>query len=255
MEKTGLLSLFLNELAVCRGIDQNGFHSFDVLDHSLLACDYAARNGYSRELRLAALLHDIGKPQARRADGSVCANGTFTGGSSMGGEPCAYTFYRHEETSQNICKKMLSCLRYSNSVTDSVCHLVKEHMFHYTDDWSGAAVRRFVARVGEENLEDLYRLRRADTFAHKGQEPDTQMLMLLANRIEKVLTESRAFRVKDLAVSGNDLMETGIPSGKILGVILKELLETVLDDPQQNTKEKLLEIARKFYKHKIDVKA
>jgi hypothetical protein len=78
--------------------------------------------------------------------------------------------------------------------------------------------------------------------------------MLLANKVEKVLAESRAFRIKDLAVSGNDLMETGIPPGKILGVILKELLETVLDDPKQNTKEKLLEIAQKFYKHKIDVK-
>jgi putative nucleotidyltransferase with HDIG domain len=250
MEKTGLLSLFLNELAVCRGIYQNGFHSFDVLDHSLLACDYAACNGYSHELRLAALLHDIGKPQARKAGENVFVNGTFANGIPA---DSAWTFYRHEEISKNICRKMLSRLRYSNSVTDQVCHLVKEHMFHYAEDWSSAAVRRFVARVGEENLEDLYRLRRADAFAHKNQESDPQNLMLLANRIEKVLAESRSFRIKDLAVSGNDLMETGIPSGKILGIILKELLETVLDDPKQNSKEKLLEIARNFYKHKVSV--
>jgi putative nucleotidyltransferase with HDIG domain len=250
MEKTGLLSLFLNELAVCRGIYQNGFHSFDVLDHSLLACDYAARNRYSHKLQLAALLHDIGKPQARKADENVFVNGT-----SANGIPAdsVWTFYRHEEISKNICRKMLSRLRYSNSVADQVCHLVKEHMFHYTEDWSSAAVRRFVVRVGEENLEDLYRLRRADTFAHKSQESDPQNLMLLANRIEKVLAESRAFRIKDLAVSGNDLTETGIPSGKILGIILKELLETVLDDPKQNSKEKLLEIARNFYKHKVSI--
>jgi tRNA nucleotidyltransferase/poly(A) polymerase len=83
MEKTGLLKLFLGELAACRGIEQKGYHIFDVLDHSLLACDYAARNGYSHELRLAALLHDIGKPSVRKFD--------ETGGS--------WTFYRHEEYS------------------------------------------------------------------------------------------------------------------------------------------------------------
>ena len=235
MEKTGLLSLFLSELAVCRGIDQKGCHSFDVLDHSLLACDYAARNGYSHVLRLAALLHDIGKPQARKM-----------------GEDGAWTFYRHEEISQNICRKILSRLRYSNNVIDSVCHLVKEHMFHYTQDWSDAAVRRFVSRAGEESLEDLYRLRYADTYAHNGSEPDPEPVLLLANRIEKVLAQSRVFRIKDLAVSGSDLMAIGIPSGKTIGVILKELLETVIDDPAQNTKEKLLEIALNFYKEKIN---
>jgi tRNA nucleotidyltransferase/poly(A) polymerase len=70
MEKTGLLNLFLGELAVCRGVEQKGFHQFDVLDHSLLACDYAAGKNYSHEVRLAALLHDIGKPSVRKMDES-----------------------------------------------------------------------------------------------------------------------------------------------------------------------------------------
>ncbi|MDR1836566.1 MAG: HD domain-containing protein [Treponema sp.] len=231
MEKTGLLELFLEELAVCRGIEQKGYHRFDVLDHSLLACDYSAANGYSHELRLSALLHDVGKPCVRRMD-----------------ESGVWTFYRHEETSSAMCRKILARLRYSNAVTDRVCHLVKEHMFHYTDEWSDSAVRRFIARAGESNLEDLYRLRRADAYAFSGKEPDSAPLLLLINRVNKILAGGRAFTVKDISVNGNDLMEAGIPSGKKMGVILNELLETVLDDPQQNTKEKLLEIAGKIYR-------
>ena len=234
MEKTGLLELFIGELAVCRGIEQKGFHQFDVLDHSLLACDYAAANGYSQELRLAALLHDIGKPSVRSLDQSG-----------------VYTFYRHEEVSAEMARNLLSRLRCPNAVMDSVCHLIKEHMFMYTDDWSDSAVRRFIARVGEANLEDIYRLRRADAYGFAGKEPDCRSLTQLTDRVKKVLESGRAFSIKDLAVSGDDLMTIGIPGGKTMGIILKELLETVLDDPRQNTREILLEIAGKIYKERV----
>jgi len=233
MEKTGLLKLFLEELSTCRGVEQKGYHHFDVLDHCLSACDYAAAKGYSRELRLASLFHDVGKPQARQM-----------------GDDGIWTFYRHEETSARLCKKILNRLRYSNAVIDKVCHLIKEHMFHYTDEWTDSAVRRFIARAGEDHLEDLYRLRRADTYAFAAKEGDNSSLLLLANRVEKILAESRALSVKDLAVSGNDLIAIGIQSGKTMGIILNELLETVLDDPRQNTREKLLEIAGKIYKER-----
>jgi putative nucleotidyltransferase with HDIG domain len=232
MEKTGLLKLFLEELFVCRGIEQKGFHKFDVLDHCLYACDFAASKDYSRELRLAALLHDIGKPLVRQLDN----------------ESSVWTFYRHEEVSAQLAKTILTRLRYSNAVIDKVCHLVKEHMFNYTDNWSDAAVRRFAARVGEEHLEDLYSLRRADTSAFAGKEGDIRALLELKDRVEKVMADSRALSIKDLAVTGRDLMEIGIEGGKNMGYILKELLETVLDDPQQNTKETLLEIARNLSK-------
>jgi putative nucleotidyltransferase with HDIG domain len=233
MEKTGLLKLFLEELAECRGVEQKGFHSFDVLDHCLYACDYAAANGFSREVRLASLFHDVGKPQTRQM-----------------GESGVWTFYRHEEKSTVMCNKRLNRLRYSNAVIDEVCHLIKEHMFHYTDEWTDAAVRRFIARVGEANLENMYRLRRADAYAFSREDVTPPSLLLLANRIEKVLAAGRAFSLKDLAVSGKDLSQAGINSGKIMGIILKELLETVLDDPAQNTREKLLEIAMKIYKER-----
>jgi len=231
MEKTGLLELFLKELADCRGVEQKGFHQFDVLDHSLLACDYAAKKNYSHDVRLAALLHDIGKPSVRKMD-----------------ESGVWTFYRHEEIGASMSHKILRRLCHSNKVIDGVCHLVKEHMFHYTEDWSDAAVRRFIARVGESSLEDLYRLRRADVFALAGKETEPMNLTDLADRAEKVLVEAHAFTLKDLAVTGNDLMTIGIENGKTMGIILKELLETTLDDPAQNTREKLLEIAGKIVK-------
>jgi len=234
MEKTGLLKLFLEELADCRGIEQKGFHKFDVLDHSLLACDYAALKGYSQNLRLASLFHDIGKPEARQKD-----------------ENSSWTFYRHEEISSKKARIILSRLRYSNTITDSVCHLIREHMFLYTDDWSDSAVRRFIARIGEANLENIYCLRRADAYGFSGKEPDFRSLLNLADRVKKVLTKGNVFTVKDLAVCGNDLITAGIPPGRKMGMILNELLETVLDDPAQNTKEKLLEIAEKIYKERL----
>jgi tRNA nucleotidyltransferase/poly(A) polymerase len=229
MEKTGLMELFLPELAACRGIKQKGFHRFDVLDHSLLACDYAAGKHYLPELRAAALLHDTGKPVTRKME----ANGVWS-------------FHRHEAESEKIARNILSRLRYPNVFIDAVCHLVKEHMFHYTDDWTDAAVRRFIVRAGEANLENLYRLRMADAYAAAAAEPAPDFLLPLAKRVDKVLAESRALSLKDLAVSGKDLMSIGIRPGRTMGIILNELLETVLDDPSQNAREQLLEIAGKL---------
>jgi len=236
MEKTGLLKLLIPELAACRGVmqDRDGFsfHRFDVLDHSLLACDYAARDfpGETKLIRsLAALYHDIGKPLTAKM-----------------GDDGGWTFYRHEKESAKLAKAILSRFRYPNAVIDSVCHLIEEHMFSYTESWTDAAVRRFIIRAGEENLSDLFALRRADIYGMAARKPKWDTLLPLHNRIEKVLALGRALSIKDLAVSGNDLMSLGIPTGKTIGVILKELLEAVLEDPALNTREKLLEIAGKL---------
>jgi tRNA nucleotidyltransferase/poly(A) polymerase len=234
MEQSGLLKLFLPELAACRGIDQKGFHRFDVLEHSLLACDYAAEKQYPQDVRIAALLHDIGKVPTRKLD---------TSGINAGG---IWTFYQHETESEKMTRNILTRLRYPNVCIDSVCHLVKEHMFHYTDEWGDAAIRRFIVRVGEDNLAKVYQLRRADAYATAAVEPPPDFLLPLARRVEKALGESHAFSLKDLAVSGKDLIALGIKPGKTLGIILNELLETVLDDPAQNTREALLKIAEKL---------
>ncbi|MDR2783927.1 MAG: CCA tRNA nucleotidyltransferase [Treponema sp.] len=229
MEQTGLLKELLPELAVCRNVEQKGRHCFDVLDHSLLACDYAAKNGWPHEVRLAALFHDIGKPVVCTAD-----------------ESGVRTFYRHERESAALAKNVLSRFRYSNAVIGSVVHLIEEHMFHYVENWSDAAVRRFIIRVGEAYLPHVYKLRHADAFATAGEPPRPDFLIPLMDRVNRVLEGKKALSLKDLAISGNDLIALGVKPGPRLGVILNELLEAVLDDPELNTKENLLEIAGKM---------
>jgi putative nucleotidyltransferase with HDIG domain len=234
MEKTQLLKLLIPELAACRGVRQDrngyGFHRFDVLDHSLLACDFAARDSSLNESKLivslAALYHDIGKPVTAQK-----------------GEDGGWTFYRHEKESAALARAILLRFRYPNAVIERVCHLIEEHMFNYTESWTDAAVRRFVIRAGEENLSGLFALRRADIYGMATREPKWNALLPLHNRIEEVLARGRALSLKDLAVSGSDLISLGIPAGKTIGIILKELLEAVLEDPALNTKEKLMEIA------------
>ncbi len=224
LEDTGLLKVFLPELSICRGVEQKGMHKFDVLDHSFLACNAAEQNNLI--VRLAALFHDIGKPEVRAED-------------KLGN----YTFYKHEIISERITKKIMQRLKFSNKEISSVCHLVKHHMFNYTEDWTDAAVRRFIVRIGIENIEDLFALRRADGYAITAHQTDFRTLLGFQKRIEKILKNENAFNIKDLAVNGNDLIKVGIKADAKLGRILKELLETVLDDPAQNTKEILLKIA------------
>jgi tRNA nucleotidyltransferase (CCA-adding enzyme) len=207
-----------------------------VLDHSLLACDYAARDssGETKLIRsLSALYHDIGKPVTAQM-----------------GEDGGWTFYRHEKESAALARDILTRFRYSNAVIDSVCHLIEEHMFSYAENWTDAAVRRFVIRAGEGNLSGLFALRRADIYGMAGREPKWDTLLPFHDRIQEVLARGRALSLKDLAVSGSDLISLGIPAGKTIGVILKELFEAVLEDPALNTREKLMEIAGKLLQNR-----
>jgi putative nucleotidyltransferase with HDIG domain len=229
MEETGLLELLAPELALCRDVEQKGGHRFDVLDHSLLACDYAARQKYPPEVRLAALLHDVGKPEARRNDGK----GTIT-------------FYQHEKYAIQKVEQFMTRLRYPRARIDKVCRLIRCHMFHYEDSWSDGAVRRFIIRVGEDSLEDLYRLRKADVYGMRGVEQTAEGLAELISRVDRVLAGNHVLSLKDLAVSGKDLIAAGIKPGRHMGIILKELLDTVVDDPASNNGETLLKIALKF---------
>jgi putative nucleotidyltransferase with HDIG domain len=231
MEKTGLLQLLLPELAVCRGVEQKGFHQFDVLDHSLLACDYAGGKGYSREIALAALFHDLGKAPTRKL-----------------GENGVWTFYQHEKESARMAREILLRFKYPNAVTEKTVHLIEGHMFHYTEDWTDAAVRRFIIRAGEENLPDLFKLRLCDSYGMGGKAPSPASILPLQTRIDRILASKQGLSIKDLAVSGRDLMETGIKPGRKMGIILNELLESVIDDPEMNTKSKLLEVAGNLWK-------
>jgi poly(A) polymerase/tRNA nucleotidyltransferase (CCA-adding enzyme) len=236
MEEAGLLPLIIPELSRCRGLEQKGRHRFDVFEHSLHACDGAPRDNPA--VRLAALLHDIGKP--------------LTLGRDEEGLP---TFYRHEEESRRLAEEILTRLKYPKAVSAQVCHLIRYHMFHYESCWSDGAVRRFLAAVGIENWPDLLALRRADSYgAGLKTGASDENLGELDARINRALEVSRALTVKDLRINGNILAREGIPKGPVMGRVINFLLETVLDDPGQNTPEILLPLARRFYETRINLK-
>jgi putative nucleotidyltransferase with HDIG domain len=235
MRETGLLRLLLPELAACDGVAQGDLHCWDVLTHSFASCDAAPRGDLV--LRLAALLHDVGKPP------------TF--GTAPGGRP---TFHGHEQRSREMTAAMLERLRFPSIVIRDVAHLVGEHMFNYTEEWSDAAVRRLVARVGEGSIDALIALRRADQAGMCPGNADAYPagLARFAEHVRAVREGSRALTVRELAIGGTDVMERlGIPAGPAVGKVLAELLETVLDDPAQNERDRLLEIAERVYRERI----
>jgi poly(A) polymerase/tRNA nucleotidyltransferase (CCA-adding enzyme) len=235
MAETGVLRLILPELEACRGVRQRERHRFDVFTHSILACDAAPAG--DQGLRLAALLHDIGKPLVRSE-----------------GEDGLPHFYGHENESARLARNILVRLKFPAGVIKRVPHLIARHMFGYDSGWSDAAVRRFIIRVGKENLEDLFTLRAADTCGMGEQPSSTPGLDELRQRIARILAREEALSLKDLKVSGEDIKKTlTLPAGPAVGKILSFLFESVVEDPALNDREKLLTIAENFYKTRLNI--
>ena len=221
LREAGLLALWLPELARCRGVPQNRFHAYDVYFHSLYACDAAPRE--KPDVRWAALLHDLGKPETR-----VDHDGEGT-------------FYNHQFVGAEIAARLLDRLRMPHARRDRIVHLVREHMFDYRSQWSDAALRRWLKRVGTEHVADLFDLRLADTRGNGLKQGTPAALDPMRERIERLIAESSALHVTDLAVDGRDVMrEMAIAPGPAVGEALEALLEEVLDDPARNTREHLL---------------
>ncbi len=233
MDETGILSLLFPELAACKGIGQKGAHIWDVLDHSLYSCDAAPRTDVL--IRLAALLHDIGKAVTKKIDD----NGIIT-------------FYHHEQESVRLAKELMIRIKCSNNEISKVLHLIKHHMFHYTPEMSDAGVRRFIARVELEHIDDLFTLRLADQKGTCGVN-SIENLVEFKKRIEVELEKPHLLSIKNLKINGDDLISIGIPKGPFIGIILNELFEYVLSEPQENEKEKLLLIAKNFYEKRINL--
>ncbi len=244
MEQTGILRLFIPELAEGRGVtqaDARGFHQFDVLDHNIFSCDGAPKDNYI--VRIAALFHDVGKVRARSV--------SFEENPATKEKVEIIHFWKHEIYSAGIAEKVLARLKFSNAEIERICHLIREHMFYYEPEWKDSSVRRFLVRVGKDYLDDLFELRLADNYGKNCEKaepgsPVIQNILELRARIKKIEDEHSALSLKDLKVNGKDLIERGIQPGKKLGLILNELFQAVLDDPSMNDREKLLAVAEKL---------
>lgn len=223
MHDTGVLGLLLPELDETYGVEQNEYHPDDLFTHSVKSCDAAPAELH---LRWSALMHDLGKKAARKI---------------VGGR---IVFYRHEDESARIAEAVLERLRFPRDFTRKVTHIVKHHMFNITDEWSDSAIRRFVARVGRENIDDLFALRVADACS-MGNTKAEEEIGGVKERVECILSEQAALKREDLAVDGNEVMRLlGIGPGPGVGRVLNHLLEIVLEDAERNDRESLIEIIK-----------
>ena len=136
-------------------------------------------------------------------------------------------------------------LRFSKELTSRVLILVAHHMFDYRKEMSDRAIRRFIKRVGMEHVDDLIRLRKADDRAHGWERDHGDRLEEFSTRVHDQMRSSPAITVSDLALNGHDVMKiTGLPPGPQVGQILKELLEAVLENPDYNKRETLIEMLK-----------
>jgi tRNA nucleotidyltransferase (CCA-adding enzyme) len=231
LRDVGYLEHILPELLEGWSVPQNEFHAYDIYGHGLETCDAAPKD--KQAVRWSALLHDIGKAKTRveHPDGRV-------------------TFYMHQEVGAKSALAALRRLRFSAKEAGYIAHLIRHHMFNYTPDWSDSAVRRFVRKVGKENIADLFDLRLADWKGNGLTRGFPTYLDIFRDRIEAIIAAGDALTVRDLAIDGEQVMKLlNIPPGPQVGEILERLLAMVLDNPQCNTaaylKEQVLKLGGK----------
>ena len=223
LRESGLLAVFAPELADMYGVEQNQYHRFDVWHHAMAALGLAPAELH---LRLAALLHDVGKPRTISTD-----------------EQGNRHFYAHESVGAEMADDLLARLRFPADVRGKVTHLVRWHMdLHLEGEMSDSAIRRMVRRVGLEHMHDLIQLRRADRLASGMRQGDlSPETVHLLQQVDRILKEDAALRVTDLAVDGDDVLQIfGRPPGPYVGRVLAQLLEEVTEDPRLNEREWLL---------------
>jgi tRNA nucleotidyltransferase (CCA-adding enzyme) len=225
MRSSGILAVSCSELMEQVGCEQNKHHAYDVWNHSMACLDASPPDPLQR---MAALLHDLGKPRTRE----------------LSPKTADYTFYHHDVIGAELAEDWLRAYKFSNDERRRVVHLVRHHLICYSSEWTDAAVRRFVRRVGTEHVDALLALGRADVLA-KGRPVEAELLGLdeLQARITASVSQGAAFGTKDLAISGSDVMrQLGAPPGPIIGRVLERLLEKVLDDPTLNERDALLSL-------------
>ncbi|MBS2021315.1 MAG: HD domain-containing protein [Deltaproteobacteria bacterium] len=228
--RTGLLARIAPELVESVAFPQNRWHQWDVWRHTLRVVDAAAAETRDLIVLLSALLHDVAKPRTAQPKPE---------------SPSENSFHQHEHVGATLTSEILTRLRFSKREVERVTLHVREHNWHYLPEWTDATCRRVIARLGPEELGTQWSLRRADLRGRgRAVEEGLANQAALESRFARVLKDSSALRVTDLAIGGRELMQDlGLRPGPAVGQLLKRLLEAVLDDPSLNTPASLIRLA------------
>jgi tRNA nucleotidyltransferase (CCA-adding enzyme) len=244
--QTNVLEHFIPELHSAFGFDQkNPHHSYDLGTHLIEVLKNMSRRSDDSDLRIAALFHDVGKPDSMWID-----------------EKGVGHFYRnergegkdHETVSAEMAEDILRRLRFPANRIARIKQLIQNHMFPVFNSSKGA--RKFLNQTGShETAHDLLRLRESD-YMGKGKENATRaMADAMRELIDAEKEAESAFTPKDLALNGSEVMEIlGIDSGPQVGEIIKSMMDIVVDNPQMNTKENLSTFLNNFYKTSRNIK-
>lgn len=219
--ETGITAQVFPEFDLCMNTEQNNpHHVYTVGEHTLQSMKYIEKD---KVLRLAMLFHDMGKPKALSTD-----------------EKGIHHFHGHNVISSEITKNVLRRLRFDNDTLHKVERLVFYH--DYRPELTEKSVRRFVAKIGKELFPSYLLVQKADTLAQSEykREEKLQNIETVGKLFEGILEREECLSLKDLAISGKDLIELGIKPGREIGEILSFLLEMVIENPEYNTKEILL---------------
>ncbi len=232
LRTTGLLKYIIPELEEGVGVGQNLHHIYTVWEHNLRALETCPSK--KLHVRLAALLHDVGKPRTKLGDGYRS------------------TFYNHDHVGARMTKIILARLRYPKDIIEKTTLLVDNHLFYYNvGEVTEASVRRLIKKVGLENMHDLMDVRISDRLGSGVPKAKPYKLRHLEYMIDKVSHDPLS--VKMLKINGQDLMrELAIAPGPKIGAILDVLLAETIEDPLINTEEKLLTRAKVLLEHNLD---
>ncbi|MFT7507117.1 MAG: tRNA nucleotidyltransferase (CCA-adding enzyme) [Acidimicrobiales bacterium] len=232
LERLEMIEYILPEIKDSIGCEQGGIHAFDVYEHLLRTLQGAADKGFSTELRLAALLHDIGKPATR----------------TIGGKNKEYSFFGHEVVGARMTRKIMKRLKMPRELSQNVENLVRWHMFFSDpDEITLAAVRRTIVRIGEDHIDNLLNLRICDRIGTGRPKEQPFRFRKYKAMVDEALRDP--ISVKLLKINGDTIMDiTGEKPGKTMGYVLNSLMEEVLEDPAKNDKKYLETRVLELYK-------
>ncbi len=232
LRELGLLKFIIPELEEGIGVSQNKHHIYDCYEHALRSLDFAAKQNFSLEVRLAALFHDIAKPRVKKGEGPEA------------------TFYNHEVVGAQMTWEIMQRLKFPKKIAVKVSKLVRWHLFYYeAGRVTEASVRRLLRKVGKENIQDLIKLRMADRIGSGVPKALPYRLRHFMYLVEKV--QKDPISPKMLKIKGDQIMEIlNIPPGPKIGQILWILLDEVIEDPTKNNLEYLTQRTKELGKLK-----